>query len=419
MKLIVFLHELAIGGTSVNAIELAATLRDDYGWEVILFAPPGPMQDVASKVALNWVAAPHARTHPCLPRVRALRELVIREKPDLIHVWETWALMDAYFGVHLSLRVPLLLTDMQMHVAKVLPRRLPTTFGTRLLTEEARVAGLSDASTLLPPVDLRVNQPLTHNYQEFREQLGIEAKDALVVMVSRLANQLKGDSLRMAIDAIQRLGTRSKARLLIIGDGPARGEIEAHAQAVNEILGRKAVILIGALVDPRPAYAAADIVIGMGTAALRGMAYRKPCVVVGEKGFAMTLRPETGDVFLRQGIYGVGRTQSVPYVDLAEELDRLCTAPSTWPMLGQYSLAFVRQHFSLEVIARQLHERCLAAIEVPTRNIWTWVDMLRTSSIYLRERRFSWRASPAFPTTAGSEVAVPPALLPTTRESAT
>ena len=64
MKLVLFLHELALGGTSINAIELAAKLRDALGYEVLIFAPPGPMLPILERSGLRYVPAPEARVHP-------------------------------------------------------------------------------------------------------------------------------------------------------------------------------------------------------------------------------------------------------------------------------------------------------------------------------------------------------------------
>ena len=275
MKLILFLHELALGGTSVNAIELATKLRDVLGYEVLLFAPPGPMLAVLEQAGLRYVPAPHAGMHPCIPRMRALRALVRREQPDLVYVWETWALLDAFYGVHLPMRIPLLLTDMQMFSARLLPRSVPVTFGTIELVEAARMAGMRDVRLLVPPVDLEVNRPGTHDALSVRRGMGIQDNEILLVIVSRLAHTMKAESLHLAIDAVKALGRDSPIRLLIVGDGPARSELEERAASVNETLHRDTILLPGAWLDPRPAYEAADIVIGMGSSALRGMAYGK------------------------------------------------------------------------------------------------------------------------------------------------
>ena len=68
---------------------------------------------------------------------------------------------------------------------------------------------------------------------------------------------------------------------------------------------RRVVVLTGQLADPRPAYSAADVILGMGSSALRGMAFGKPLVVQGERGFWELLTPDSASVFLRDGWYGV------------------------------------------------------------------------------------------------------------------
>jgi hypothetical protein len=42
MKLLLLLHELALVGATVNAVELAASLRDRHGHDVVVFDSPGP-----------------------------------------------------------------------------------------------------------------------------------------------------------------------------------------------------------------------------------------------------------------------------------------------------------------------------------------------------------------------------------------
>ena len=95
---------------------------------------------------------------------------------------------------------------------------------------------------------------------------------------------------------------------MIVGDGAARAEVEEAAAAANARAGRRVVVLAGQLGDPRPAYAAADVVLGMGGSALRGMAFGKPLMVQGEGGFWELLTPESAPMFLRQGWYGIGST---------------------------------------------------------------------------------------------------------------
>lgn len=130
MKIVTFAHRLEVGGTQVNAIDLAAGLRDMHGCDVVFFATPGPLASIVQAKGLRFVPAPDAYIHPSPARMRALRDLVRAEKPDVIHSWDWWQCLDAYYSVHLPWRVPMLTTDMMMTLTRVLPKQVPTTFGT-------------------------------------------------------------------------------------------------------------------------------------------------------------------------------------------------------------------------------------------------------------------------------------------------
>lgn len=76
MKILVFVHDLVLGGTTVNAVELAATLQRQHGIEIVFFSTPGPMTSLLSEHGIRYVPAPVAIRHPSVARMRALRALV-------------------------------------------------------------------------------------------------------------------------------------------------------------------------------------------------------------------------------------------------------------------------------------------------------------------------------------------------------
>lgn len=395
MKIILFLHELAMGGTTVNAVELATSLRDRFGHEVVIFSSPGPLLALVQQAGLRFILAPRGPMHPCLARVEVLRSALRTEHPDLLYVWESWALADAILANLFSARVPMLLTDMQMFVGNLVPNYVPATFGTPELVEQARRKGVRHVDLLVPPVDLEEFRPGAVDRRSARLMLDIGQHEIAVVLVSRLVDSMKGESLSYSIDAVGALGARFPLRLVIVGDGSARKALEVRSQRVNAKLGRRAVSLYGPLLDPRPAYAAADVVIGMGGSALRGMAFGKPLIVVGEAGFATTLEPSTASYFLRAGLYGKGRNDGD--ADLIAALECLAGSSSLRKKLSEFSLEFVRRHYSLEIVAKQLEFSCRAAVD-SFPGLWhTLADTIRMVFVYMRERRFLWRAPPAEP----------------------
>ena len=387
MKILVFAHQLEIGGTQTNAIELAAALRDLHGYQVRLFATPGPMVKLVEEKGVEFLPAPHAHCHPSPARMRALRCAVRSERPDILHVWDWWQCLDAYYAVHLPMRIPVVVTDMFMELTRLLPKGLPTTFGTPKVLDQAKAAGRRRAELMLPPVDVVMNAPGAVDAIPFRERYGLKEGDITLVTVSRLADWLKAESLVRTAEAIRTLGRDLPLRFVIVGEGMIRVKLQQLADEINRELGRPAIMLVGALLDPRPAYAAADIVVGMGGSALRGMAFGKAVLIVGERGFSAPLTPETADYFYYNGIYGLGDGGS-SNERLVENIRGLAERRDQLPALGEFSRKFVVRHFSLETVCEGLVKLFRNAVEDVPRFHAAAADGLRTAAICLRERRF-------------------------------
>lgn len=387
MKILVYAHQLDVGGTQVNAIELAAALRDVHGYDVVLFATPGPMVKLAEEKGLRFIPAPDPYVYPSPARMRTLREAVQRERPDLLHVWDWWQCLDAYYAVYLPMRVPMVVTDMNMELTRILPKAVPTTFGVPALVDQARAAGRRRVELILPPVDVHANAPDAVDPRPFREWYGIEDENITLVTVSRLAECFKIESLLRTIHAVRTLGRELPLQLVLVGDGIARAKLGRLADEINTELGRAAVVLTGELIDPRPAYAAADIVVGMGGSALRGMAFGKPVVIVGAQGFSAPFSPETAESFFYKGIYGTG-DGDISNARLVADIRRLAEHLDQLPALGAFSRQFVVRHFSLETVSARLAEFCRSAVAEAPRVDIALADGLRTAGVYLRERRF-------------------------------
>ncbi|MEA3274492.1 MAG: glycosyltransferase family 4 protein [Pseudomonadota bacterium] len=387
MKIFVYAHRLEIGGTQLNAIDLSAALRDLHGHEVVLFATPGPMVKLAEQKGLRYLPAPDAYLHPSPVRMRALREAVRHERPDLVHVWDWWQCLDAYYSVHLPMRVPMVVTDMMMDLTRILPKWLPTTFGVPDLVDKARAAGRKNVELILPPIDVHYNAPDSVDPLPFRERYGLSDNSITLVAVSRLSNWMKSESLIRTVDAVRALGRDMPLEFLIVGEGEARPRLERLAEKCNSELGRTAVLFAGALLDPRQAYASADIVVGMGGSALRGMAFGKPVLIVGEQNFSAPFTPGTAESFYRQGMFGRG-DGDLGNARLVENISVLAGKPGEFSALGEFSRQFVVHHFSLESVSARLSVFCRAAVaELPGLHV-SAADALRTAAIYLRERRF-------------------------------
>ena len=172
--------------------------------------------------------------------------------------------------------------------------------------------------------------------------------------VSRLAGQFKAGPLFDAISAIRDLGQILPVKLLIVGGGPARHVLEGLASQVNALLGRAAILFVGPMLDPRQAYAAADIVIGMGGSALRGLAFSKPVVVVGQDRYSKLFSPQSANLFYDTGMYGRAVSLEVN-CGLKDELFKIMVDKELRRSLGNFGRDYVIKNHSLLNITKTLH----------------------------------------------------------------
>jgi glycosyltransferase involved in cell wall biosynthesis len=351
VKVLVFPHHLEIGGSQVNAIDLAAAVRDRHGHDVVFFATPGPAQELLAARNLRLIEAPRPRTHPSWSMTMALRNTIRRERPDVVHAWDWPQAVDGLFGVG-GMGTPLMCSEMSMSVLDIVPKHIPLTLGTEELVAASAPDRSGPTELLEPPVDTEKNRPGVVDTAEFLDEFALDDGVLNVVVVSRLVGWMKQEGIERAITAVGNLAETTPMRLVVVGDGTAADALRAHADAVNARVGRRVALLTGALMDPRPAYQAADIVIGMGGSALRGMAFGKPLIVLGEQGFSEIFEPETSKLFFWQGYFGHGNGDVA--AQLEARLKELASDPQRRATLAAYSLQVINERYALEPMADQL-----------------------------------------------------------------
>jgi glycosyltransferase involved in cell wall biosynthesis len=364
MKVLVFAHRLELGGTQVNAIELAAAARDWHGYDIVMLATDGPARALAEAKGLRVLTAPDATHHPSAGRLAAVRAAVRDERPDLIHAWDVPQCLDAYFGAHVVQGTPLVCSVMSMVVPSTLPSRIPATFGAPALAREAERRRPGPVSLLEPPVDLEANcfdAVGATAVDAFKAEHGLTPGYVDVVVVSRLVEWMKLEGIEGAIRAMEALASETRLRLVIVGEGTSYPRVLALADGVNARVGDRRVVVAGGMVDPRPAYAAADIMLGMGGSALRAMSFAKPLVVLGERGFAEILTPTSLVPFLDAGFYGLGDGSPVA-PRLEQYLRHLAARPEECRALGAFGEEVVRERYDLRVAARRVDELYRAAL---------------------------------------------------------
>ena len=124
MRILVYAHDLSIGGSQINAIDLAAGVAA-AGHQVFVYGIPGPLVEYVRQRGLPYIAARRLRYRPAPSRILQLAMLARTHQLDLIHAYEWPPCLDAYFATGLGTRVPVLCTVLSMAVMPLVPRSMP------------------------------------------------------------------------------------------------------------------------------------------------------------------------------------------------------------------------------------------------------------------------------------------------------
>ena len=240
---------------------------------------------------------------------------------------------------------------------------------------------------MLPPIDIESNSIDSIDSRDFRDKLRIKEGEIVIVTVSRLTDSLKGESLIRTMEAVRALGGTFPIRFILVGDGAAREQLQVLANDINAKINREAIQLLGAMIDPRPAYAAADVVIGMGGSALRGMAFGKPVIIVGERNFSAPFNSDTFENFYYKGIYGLG-DGSYKNDRLIFNLRNLVEKIKDFPAIGAFSRNFVEKYYSIANVSSNLNKILQMAAKAKWRPSASIYDGIRTASVCIKERNF-------------------------------
>jgi L-malate glycosyltransferase len=361
VKILTYPVNLELGGSAINAIDLASGLVD-RGHEVIFYAPHGPLASILIDRGLRHIVANvPARPRPSPRAIRQIWRIVRQEQVDLVHSYEYWTCVEAFFGAHLAAGVPQIASVMSMGgVPAYFPRSIPMIVGTHALQVENARQRQGSVERLEPPINTVDDHPSSVDPSAFLRRFGIQEPGTNIVVVSRLCPDLKLEGLASAIDAAGILAARRHVRLIIVGGGSAYESLAASAERTNIRTGYEVVVLTGPMLDPRPAYAGADVVLGMGSSVLRGMAFQKPAIVLGEDGFVELVTPTTLGRFLQDGFYGKGTGPAALTLDL--QIERLVDDPLLREQLGWFGRALVCSRFGLDGAVSVLEDVCVRAV---------------------------------------------------------
>ncbi|WP_232082627.1 glycosyltransferase family 4 protein [Arthrobacter sp. SO5] len=380
------MNSLALGGTQINAVDFASEVAA-YGYESVLVGPldtlpDGPsLFDVARERGVQLKTFDRPRS--TVAGAHSLAALAKEHQADLVHVYGSWTSRPAWWGPCLMGRRPLVLTVYEMAVDSMTPRNTELIVGTKYLEEEL-VARPGGVRLISPPVDTRRDDSHVVSGSAWVKSLGLDPENLRIVMVTRLDEEMKATAVSHAIRAVGGLAN-TKVDLIIVGTGDAEIRLRGLADQVNASRRRHGIVLAGPMSDPRCAYAAADVVIGMGGSAARSLSFGKPLIVAGVAGWFRMFTPDSSAELFRNSFWSPDSTPD-PVGDLRRILLPILADSEKRSLLGRYGREFAQLNFGLPAMAKRLVDTYDLAISGYGFKAWSRDMPLELRRLHLRIR---------------------------------
>lgn len=346
MRVMQVIYSFGVGGSEIVACNIALNMGTDIEHGIAALEFDGPLRQVLDDKGVNtWVVNRQSgeRMGPMFRLWKAMRAF----KPDVVHTHHLYELIYAWPGA-LFTGARIIHTEHEFY-SLMKPN---ASFRLRLLSLFCRaVTGVNveTAAFLKEKVGIPSRKVYTVvngiNLERFgrcrpdRASLGLNENDLIVGIIARLS-QVKDHP--MLLRAFRMVAEKlPQARLLIIGDGPIRQQLE---QLAGEFGLGKMVRFLGTRSDIPELLSCMDIVVlsskeeGLPLSILEAMAAAKPVVATDVGGVSTVVRPgETGLL--------------VPAGDneaMASALLSLLETPEKASQMGRNGRRLIEQNYDLE-----------------------------------------------------------------------
>lgn len=314
VKVLNVITKLSVGGAQETALRYCSLLDPDR-WDTALVAgpessPEGDLFEEAERLGIRVHAVPtlRRRLRPLsdLRAVIAMVRLFRREQPDIVHTHSSKAGLLGRMAARVA-GVPVVVHTVHgwsfhdgmsslLRAATVAAERVAARWTSGLVVVAQRDADLGRASrigdgstyTLIRSgIDLGAFRSESGSRDAARAALGLPIEVPVMGTVTRLCRQKDPTTLLLAARLV--VDARPDARLLLIGDGPLRGEVERLVDSLG--LGPH-VMMLGPRSDVAALLPAFDVFVlssrweGLPRAVLEAMAAGVPVVATEVGGVA-------------------------------------------------------------------------------------------------------------------------------------
>jgi len=298
MKILFYVNDLRIGGCQINAVNLGKAIVH-RGHAVIFTAEPGPLVERILKNGMAFEPLLMGQVQrPSLKIARKIAELALFHSVDIIQVFDTMPLMEAYasqvwhtkpvYGLITAQATPDFMLPQHQEIALVNPDTIER--------YKQRWEWPPEKLPLLTArLDCDLYQPQSVQVDRLFSGIPLKENAPILSLVSRI-DIGKWETIELFLSAaLHWQKTRAQelpVNFMIVGTGNLFPKLQTH---IWDLGLSERVFAIGERLDIPEVMNASAVVMGMASTCQQGLACGRPVIVVGEKGFSELIEPNNFD----------------------------------------------------------------------------------------------------------------------------
>ena len=365
IKVIQLVEDLSVGGLEKVVFEIARFIdKERFDIEVWCVARGGPISEEIKKDGI-LVSVLDIHTYHNPANVLKMVRLLKKARPDIVHSHGYYAAVIGRIASRFA-RVPAVIAHVHNTYWNYAARNLFMEFSLSYITD--KIVCCSNAVrdfvlqyekvspkkviTVYNSIDIeRFRRPVEKT--RLKRSLGIAEDETVVISVASLTPK-KGH--RYLLEALGAIDAKHKVRLLVVGTGPLRAELENYVH--RKQLGAKVIFLgvrddIPGLLGISDIFAMPSLIEGFGIATAEAMAAGLPVLATNVGG-----TPEV----VSDGVSGILVPSKDP-VALAEAITSLILDKETAERMGREGYKIAKERFSVETMVSKIEKLYEALLE--------------------------------------------------------
>ncbi len=363
MKILITLASLDIGGAETHVAELATELKR-RGHDIIVASGGGVYAEQLEQIGIKHYTVPLARRKisDMIVSRSLLKKIIRTEKPDIVHA---------------HARIPaFIVSTLQKCCNFVFVTTVHGAFDTSFILRHlsgwgGKTLAVSEdlKNYLLQNYDVKEENIYTSingissekfnkniNPRKVFDEFALSENPDRICYVSRLSDGICS-SAYMLIDEFEYISESvPDAELLIVGGGEHFDALKEKADAVNDKLGRRAIILTGPRTDVNEVIATSSVCVGVSRAILEPMAMERLCIVAGDPGYIGIMTEDKLETAIACNFTCRG-CESVDSRKMADDIITLLKMDnSEADSLRKYAGEVVLKHYSIDAMVSDNEE---------------------------------------------------------------